>query len=399
MAETRLFAGLPRVVFGCMLSVILLGASSGLAVTQETDVTKIDPNMAVSDVSVSGIAWHDPREKPFRLQGFKWIGQDRVYRRLPLTSDWTIPPKVDNLANQTSGGQIHFQTNSKKILLRVTLASGRPMYHMTQVAKVGFDCYIGPPGGQRFKGVTKFEFDAKTYTAQVAYNASGDLVPLVINFPLYNGVESVEIGLDERAQVAAPMPLDDTRPIVIYGTSITHGGCAARPGMSYPNILSRRLNQEVVNLGFSGSGKGEPEIAHLINEIPDKSLVILDFECNTHESLRELLAPFIEVLRNASGDVPILVISRIPLQRDHVEKTLLKRRALRDFQKSLVEKLRTEGASRIFFQDGETLLDPRWADEATVDGTHPTDLGFLMMAERLEPTIRWILAETEAGAR
>ena len=359
---------------------------------KEVDVTKIDKNMTVSKVKTDGTKWFSPKEAPFRLQGFKWIQEDTIYRRLPINpKNIIIPSKVNILANHTSGGQIHFKSNSKNIIIRVKLKSSRPMYHMTQVAKQGFDLYVGGPHNKLFNSSTKFKYTAKEYTSKLYYNSKRDMKEYTINFPLYNGVESILIGLDENAKIEAPSPLENKKSIIIYGTSITQGGCASRPGMSYPNILSRKLNTEVVNLGFSGSGNGEPEIAELINKIDDKSLVIVDIECNTYESLRKVLKPFIETFRKEDKKTPLLIISRTILARDQHSKYLKQRNALKEFQKNLVGQFKDQGDKNIYFLDGSTLLKPEWAHEATVDGTHMTDLGFLMMAEAIEPHITKIL--------
>ena len=367
--------------------------SIGLYANEAIDITKLDQYMSIKEVNTTGIKWYKPDQSPFRLQGFKWYKQDQIYRRLPLTSAHGIPPKVNILANHTSGGQVHFKTNSKRILVRVKLAAGKPGQHMTQMGRAGFDLYTGEPTKQVFRGSTRFPFDAKNYIASLTYNAARKMLNCTLNFPLYNGVESIEIGLDESAKIEAPIELSDSKPIVIYGTSITQGGCATRPGMNFPNILSRRLNQEVVNLGFSGSGKGEPAMAHIISEIPNKKLTILDMECNTHESLRKVLEPFITILLKKNPNTPLLIVSRIDLQRDQIPSALAKRQALAQFQKDLVANFVKKGHAQVYFVDGSILLKPEWAHEATVDGTHPTDLGFLMMAEGLLPHIKSILNE------
>lgn len=357
------------------------------------DVTKIDRNMTVKKVNTEGIKWISADEAPVQLLGFKWHQQDKTYRRLPLEPKHKLSSAVHSLANHTSGGQARFRTNTKRLLIRAKIHKSKVRYHMTQVGSCGFDLYRGVGNNAVFAGMTKFEWDATEFVAQAHFDSSRSMSDFTLNFPLYNGVYSVEIGIDEKAKLEAPTQLSSDKPVVIYGTSITQGGCATRPGMSYTNILSRRLNREIVNLGFSGSGKGEPEIARLINEIENKALVVLDFECNTHEALRKVLKPFIQELRSADKEVPILVLSRIPLQRDQKDTARAKRDSLRDFQRDLVKALAKAGDRNIYFQDGTTLLEEKWLYEGTVDGTHPTDLGFLMMADSLAPVLSEILEQ------
>ena len=370
---------------------MLLYSGKQCPAAKRVDVSEIDPNMSVTPVNLDNIDWYSPDEAPFRLLGFKWFEKDGIYRRLPVDSPHKLSPKVEILANATSGGQIHFKTDSPRVLVKVKLPNNNPLYHMTQVAKIGFDVYTGPPGDKRFMGVSRFHYDTLEYVAQLTRNPIDGISEFTINFPLYNGVDEILIGLEADSRILPPSPLVSNKPIVIYGTSITHGSSASRPGMSYPNILSRMLNMEVVNLGFSGAGRGELEIARLINEIQDKSLVILDFECNTHEQLFDVLEPFIAELRKADEVTPVLVISRIELVRDNFADWKIRKPKLLDFQRNLITRLAKEGDENIHFLDGAKLLDDDFGHEATVDGTHPTDVGFLMMARNLESAIRELL--------
>lgn len=193
--------------------------------------------------------------------------------------------------------------------------------------------------------------------------------------------------------IAAPLPYEHGGRIVVYGTSITQGGCAARPGMAYTNILSRRLNTEFVNLGFSGNGRGEPELAKLIKQIDRKRLVVLDYEANAGESIRETLGPFVDILREHDKDLPILIISKIRYAGElHNPASLESAEAREQFQADFVRMRRAAGDANLHFLGGGTLLGAR-ADECTVDGVHPTDLGFMKMADGIEPAIRAILKQ------
>lgn len=364
----------------------------GLSLTQaqEIDIEKLDPNMTLEKADTNGIAWLDPRTAPFRLAGFPWIGEDNLYRRLPVKAEWPIPPAVDSLANSTAGGQIQFQSDSPKVLIRVKLRQASGMYHMPATGQSGFDLYLGKAGKQRYAGTARFDAGQKDYEVSL-FTGSKANRHFTLNFPLYNGVDSVEVGVAAGATVAAPLPYQHDGRIVVYGTSITQGGCAARPGMAYTNILSRRLSTEFVNLGFSGNGKGEPELAKIINQIDRKRLVVLDYEANAGETIRETLAPFVDILREQNKDLPILIISKIRYAGElHDPGSLASAESRAKFQADFVETRRAEGDTNIHFLDGGTLLGDH-ADECTVDGVHPTDLGFMKMADGIEPVIKEIL--------
>ncbi|NND96969.1 MAG: hypothetical protein HKN47_06535 [Pirellulaceae bacterium] len=347
--------------------------------------------MALEKADASGIRWLDPREAPFRITGLKWISSDKVYRRLPVKPDWEIRKAVDSLANSTAGAQIHFQTDSEKILVRVWLPRRSGMYHMPATGQSGFDLYVGPPGELQYRSTTRFDAGASKYEVTLL-DESKQNRNVVLNFPLYNGVQKVQVGLVAGCSLTAPPAFDSEGPIVVYGTSITQGGCAARPGMAYSNILSRRLNLEFVNLGFSGNGKGEPELAKLINQIDNKKMVVLDYEANVSEDIRNTLENFIDILRFQNPRMPILVMSKILYSRETSGSNDARARQDRaEFQRRLVETKRSAGDQNIFFLDGSTLLGEH-AYECTVDGVHPTDLGFLKMANTMEPVIKKILA-------
>jgi len=348
-----------------------------------------------TDVSpATQLRWHAPNVPPFSLSGFAWYAEERVYRRLPRQPRQPLPEAVDHLANNTAGGQIRFQTDSTRLAIRVRLPAPADMDHMPASGQCGFDCYLGAPGEQRYHSTTRYAHQGATeYEYQLFTASTRAMRHFTLNFPLYQGVEEVQIGLDESAQILPPFPYGDSGRVVVYGTSITQGGCASRPGMAYTNILSRRLNREFINLGFSGSGRGEPEVAEVIAEISDVACFVLDYEANvdTTENMQRTLPEFIRILRAAHAETPILVVSRIPFAYDltNAEERNTRERN-RDYQRATVETLQRNGDAAIFFHDGSLLLGER-ADECTVDGIHPSDLGFMRIADALELVLRAIV--------
>jgi hypothetical protein len=287
---------------------------------------------------------------------------------------------------------VQFRTDSRKLSVRVQLVAKATMDHMPQTGAAGFDCYIGPAGEQFYVKTTRFGWGGSEYTCPLFEFGEREMRNVTLNFPLYQGIKEVHVGLEPDATIEAPPPYVDDRPIIVYGTSITQGGCAERPGIAYTNILSRKLNRPFVNLGFSGSGRGEPEMARIIATIPDPACFVLDYEANAAgPQLEATLEDFVTILREAHPDVPILVVSRIPWARDLISHTQMKDRLhKRDFQRGVVEGRRAAGDANIYFLDGEMLL-PDDPYECTVDGAHATALGFWQMARAMEPVLREIL--------
>ena len=357
---------------------------------KEKSIEDLDPNMTLEKADSKGIAWFDPKKEPFRLVGFKYIKQDGIYRRLPLKPDWEIRSAVNSLANSTAGGQVHFQTDSRKILIRAEIAYPSGMYHMPATGQSGFDLYMGEPRNQKYVATSRFGAKETKYEVQL-FSGSKEMRSFTLNFPLYNGVKKLEIGVVAGSTIKQAKPFKEDGPIVVYGTSITQGGCASRPGMAYSNILSRSMNMEFTNLGFSGNGKGEPALANLINQIENKKMVILDYEANVYNDIKRTLGPFIDILREKNPTMPILVISKIRYASEiNNEKQMKALEERAQFQKVLVDKKKAAGDKNIYFLDGGSLLGDD-AHECTVDGVHPTDLGFLKMAKGIEQVLRGIL--------
>ena len=358
--------------------------------TTAVNPAQLDPLMGPSPDDGGDLAWISPRREPFHLAGFAWLAQDGVYRRLPVHPEWPIRPEVDRLADATAGGQIRFRTDSSAIAVRVTLAGPPNMNHMAATGQCGFDGYVGDCGDQHYAGTARPTLGSDRYEQIVFRTPSRQMRTITLDFPLYQGVTEVLVGLDPDAAIDAPPDYAGGR-VVVYGTSITQGGCAARPGMAYTNILSRRIPREFVNLGFSGNGRGEPEVARVIAQLDGVDCFVLDYETNVPdlETLRTTLTDFIPILRERHPLVPILVLTKPQFVQEHYDpKKAAQRRERRDVQAGIVERYRNEGDANLHFLD---MLDDGF-DDCTVDGSHPTDLGFLRMADRLEPVVADLLS-------
>lgn len=198
------------------------------------------------------------------------------------------------------------------------------------------------------------------------------------------------VGLESQANLEPAPTYPRPGRVVIYGTSIAQGGCASRPGMAYPAILSRRLGIEIASFGFSGNGKGEPEVAHILAELDDVAVFVLDYDANVAdvESLRTTLTRFVPILRQAHPYTPILVISRPVVAKESYSFAARADRVKRgNVQREIVDQYQAAGDDHISFLD---LGDLDYAD-ATVDGIHATDLGFLRLANAIEPSLRSLL--------
>jgi lysophospholipase L1-like esterase len=356
-------------------------------------ITKLNQNMRHGEMNGQPIHWYDPKESPFQINGFAWFEKEKSYRRLPKQPAWEIRQAVDELANHTSGGQIRFQTNAQVLAVQVRLSAKANMSHMPASAQCGFDCYLGVSGEKHFINITRYDHTQLEYEIAFYERQDTTLLPVTLNFPLYQGVEEVFVGVNEDALISPPPPFDSHKKIILYGTSILQGGCASRPGMSYSNIISRRINIEIINLGFSGNGQGEPNLAKLIRTIDDPACLVLDYEpnCVNTALYKETLPAFIHIYREVHPDVPIIVVSKFPYAAEAMNPQFEADRLERlVFQKNLIQQLQAEGDRNISFVDGTDLLG-KYTNEGTVDGVHPNDLGFMSIAEKMLGVLRIVV--------
>ncbi len=263
------------------------------------------------------------------------------------------------------------------------------MYQMPATGQCGVDCYFGATGNQQYVNTTRFDHSKDEYESILFESLPSEMRDITLNLPLYQGVKELWIGLDPSSSITGFPGFLSDKKVLIYGTSITHGACASRPGMAYPNILSRKFPIEMVNLGFSGNAQGEPELAHLISQIEEPALLVLDYEVNTPstERLKESLPEFIRIYRSRHPEVPILVLSQIRLAIETFDDNRLSvREERKQLQMAIIEQLQQEGDANLHFFDGAELLGADY-QECTTDGIHPSDLGYFRIAETLSPIV------------
>ena len=355
-------------------SVFLVALFSG-CVTPELKLTQTDKpeNSAVTEKVEPVLRWVDARE--LTIEGKGWADTTGPYDRLPPRAQDVVTGQVWQLSHNSAGICVRFITDSKKI--EATWDGGGAMSHMAATGNSGLDLYEKQRDRWIFKAVGKPK--AGKTTTKLAENLPVTPTEYLLYLPLYNGVTELSIGVEKDATLRKA-PARRNKPIVFYGTSITQGGCAARAGMCYTAILGRWLDREVINLGFSGSGRMEPAMADLCGEL-DPALYVLDCLPNlTTEMVKTRVVPFVKKLRLARPDTPVLLAENEDLKSDHPQNVALH---------EAFAKLKSENVRDIHLLECGGVLERR--ENGTVDGVHPTDLGFLWMAEKYEPAMRELL--------
>ena len=348
------------------------------------NIAKIDKNLAVqTSINKSDIVFIDSKEAPIKTYGVYFDGAR--FRRVPEDVAAATSPGVKDLSVCTAGGRVRFVTTSSYVALKCRFTEVRQMPHMAFVGIHGFDLYADDGSGERYINSFKPPIGIKDGFESVVELGSAKPRLITINFPLYNGLDSLLIGLSADSELNPPPEYDLPLPVVYYGSSITQGGCASRPGMSYQAILSRRLNIDHVNLGFSGNARGEKAIVDYMAGL-EMSAFVSDYDHNapTVEHLKATHRPLYEAIRAAHPDIPILFLSKPAYYSDDRTHNVIKE----TYNYALAN-----GDKNVYFIDGRTLMSDDIKNEGTVDNVHPTDLGFFSMANVIEPVLRKMLGK------
>ena len=347
--------------------------------------------IGVSGMSAKDMIYHDATKFP--LYGTAVKNDSVTFTRLPDSLKSKVRKELYDLGTNTAGMFIRFSSNAKKMKVKWNSTFNIEMNHMAPSGIRGFDIYtLMDDGSWEFVAPARPVVNKKHSVATVFSDMKPGMREYIMLFPLYDGADSVYIGVDSAAVLEMPkvdLPKRE-KPVVIYGTSITQGACASRPGMCHTNMLVRDLNREVYNLGFSGNGRFDLEVAEVMTSV-DAGLYVIDcLPNNKVNEVREKIDPFFQYLRTRRPDVPVLFVES-PMfpgyMFDMKEGDTLneKNAALREYY----EKLKKQGVKNIYYFEAKNILTED--RQGTVDGYHFTDLGFYRFEKKILPVIKKIL--------
>lgn len=325
-------------------------------------------------------------------QSFTIIGKyhsEKNYARFPKNYESKLRKDVWDLGQHSAGISIRFRTNARDIIVRWTVLGDNTMDHMPATGIKGIDLYAFVDN--KWKYISTGRVKGKVNQFTMVRGNSGVFREYLLNLPLYDGIDSLSIGVNNNAEITLPSEkyLIDKKPVVYYGSSIAQGGCASRPGMAYTNILSRMLDRSFINMGFSGSGTFDIPVGEAMSEI-NASLYIIDCNPNTKTDLvYQRAVDLVKFLKEKRPEIPILLVEGFyyvsgfgdPVESDQAKKNAELKRAYNT--------LREAGLKLIYYRKGQGLIGDDY--EGTVDGVHPNDLGMMRMAESLRPTIQRLL--------
>lgn len=345
--------------------------------------------LSAQEKSTPGPVWTDARALTVEGQG--WREVDAPFDRLPGKAKDRVRPAVWGLSRCAAGICVRFRTDATSLHVRWTLTSENlAMAHMPATGVSGLDLYVMTKAGS-WRWLATAQPGQVTNQRRLFGGLAKETRTYLLYLPLYNGVRSVELGVAQGTRLEpAPRLMKGLKPVVFYGTSITQGACASRPGMAHVAILGRRLGVPVINLGFSGNGKMESELAELLAEI-DAAAYVIDCLPNMNGKLVTARAvPFVEALRKRRPTVPIVLVEDRTYQDAHL--ALARRRhndANRRALRAAYAQLLAKEVPGLHYLKGEALLGKD--GEGTVDGSHPTDLGFVRQADAFQPLLRSFL--------
>ncbi len=363
--------------------------SNSVSVAQES-TAKLDPAMAASKASNPNLDWYDVTK--WGIEGRILPDQDRKlwFDRLPSSAEGKVTDAVWNLSRDSAGMMARFKTSSSAISVHYKVRKSQlGMPHMPATGVSGIDLYARDNDGK-----WKWVQVTKPATQEVQTEIIQGLEPGVREYaaylPLYNGIEFLKIGVEKGASFEGLAPRG--KPIVFYGTSITHGACASRPGMVHTNILGRKLDMPIVNLGFSGNGRMDQAVGEFLVQL-DAAVFVIDCLPNMQPAdVTAKCEPLVKQLRAAKPNTPIVLVEDRRFTNDWI--TPKKRQfhtdnhaALRKAYDSLV----AQGIEKLFYINGDSLYGDD--TEGATDASHANDLGFMRQADVFEPVLRKALSK------
>jgi hypothetical protein len=336
---------------------------------------------------MENIIYYNIKDEPFGIYGLYNPKEEDVFKRMPDDVAKATSKDVEFHAKETAGGRIRFTTDSPYVAIKAEMPYVANFPHMPVTGTSGFDLYVHEGGKDVYKGTFMPPSDMKNGYESVIHFSDRKTRNITIHFPLYNHVNKVFAGLQKGSFLGSGHRYKYEKPIVYYGSSITQGGCASRPGNCYTNIISATLDCDHINLGFSGSAKAEDPIAEYIASL-DFAIFVYDYDHNapTCEYLEATHERMFLRIREKQPNKPIILMSRPDFDASK-ESSILRRNIIRKTYTNALAR----GDKNTYFIDGEKLFMEKYRDACTVDNCHPNDAGFVRMAEVVSSVVEMLL--------
>ena len=359
-------------------------------------IANLDKNFTVeSDLGKDDIAWYNVKSEPFEIYGLA-NDAEKPFSRMPRSIASLASENVGILCERPSGGRIRFSTDSPYIAIKAVMPYVEYMGHMALAGAAGFDLYVDENGDSEYactfvppaNMTNGYECLREMWPA--TRRDVGENVCYTVNMPLYNEVSEIYIGIKQGSKLGCGAKYREVAPVVYYGSSITQGACATRPGNSYQAMISREYNVDFRNFGFSGNCKGETVLATYFSGL-ETSVFVCDYDHNTPnvEHLENTYFAFYEEYRKKQPNTPYIMVTRVDClwnSERHID-------ACRNVIHNAYLKARSLGDENVYFIDGGKIFEGAQRGSCLADGGHPTDIGFLRMADVIGSAVGKILNE------
>lgn len=333
------------------------------------------------------IEYHDAAQFP--AYGTVAKSPKTRYERFPSSFEGRLRAPLWYLGRNSAGAYVRFRTDSPTIKVKWTSLFGNSMSHMAATGVRGLDLYTLYDGAWKFAGVARPSGE-KESEYRIIGAMDGQMREYMLYLSLYDGVGKLEIGVEKGSTIEATAINSPSteKPLVFYGTSIMQGGCVSRPGMLATSIISRKLDKESFNFGFSGNALLDLQVAELMASVPDPGVFILDYAPNASaKQISEIAEKFFRILRNSHPEVPCIFVEDPQYAHCYLDSTIRAEVTRKNMaQKEVYDRLVAKGEKGLFYIKSETILGDD--NEATVDCIHSTDLGAVRYVDALLPTIQ-----------
>ena len=305
------------------------------------------------------------------------------FQRLPDIYKNSIRKEVWDLSENNAGVSIQLNTNCKNLKLKWNVKLDFKMNHMTDAGIKGLDIY--EHANNQWKYLSTGLPNSNKNEHLIEFN-NVNKKTLCLYLPLYDSIVDLDIGIDDNSSLK--FIKNYNKPIVFYGTSITQGGCASRPGMAHTNIISRKTIYPCVNLGFSGNGHLEAEIGNILSKIDAKCFII---DCLPNVNISQIKSNTIPLIQSIRGinkiyHRPIFFLEQPLIHDQYIDEDVKEKNYVLASQIKECIKL---GFKDIYLIKQKDCLGSDY--EATVDGVHYNDIGFQRFSDHILKNIVSVL--------
>lgn len=338
------------------------------------------------------VNFFDVRNKPFKIYGLYKPYTEKTFKRLPDEVAKNTNEAVSFLYTNPSGGRIRFRTNSDFLMIKTVMPYISHRSIMSLLCSAGFDIYINKNGRETYYTSINPPIDLDDGYEGMVWFGNKEYKDITLYMPLYNDVSDLHIGINKECEITEyPLEYKIKKPVVFYGSSITQGASASRPGNSYEAKISRKLDCDFINLGFAGAAKGEESISNYMSTL-DMSAFVCDYDYNapTVEHLNNTHEKLYKTIRKTHPNLPYIMLSR-PVVRPWEADNIKRRCVVFNTYKNAI----SEGDKNVYFIDGFSLFEPDVCEDCIADGIHPNDLGFHAISEKVGALLRRVITGTE----